>query len=918
MLGTLLMKLAGVDRPAPTPGLTRSARRRAAAADPSFADFLPWVDYFPDEQAFLLQDGVSRGAVFELAPTPTEGRSPEALAQQADALRIAVNGSFPELDSGEWVLQFFAQDDIRIDTLYDDLVDYIRPDILRSAFTQDYLARMQRHLQRVSRPQGLFLDAQVSGLRFRGRRRRIRAVVYRRHDARGAAPQDGLAPADELRTVCDRFRDALRQGGIAAWRYSGRDFYDWLLPWFNPRSGIAPGGAAELLKAVPYPGDDDLPFGRDLAELLLLSKPRSDAASGRWYFDDLPHAALTFQQLRRKPPVGLLTAEREIGDGTFYALFDKLPDGAVLSMTLTMRPQDRLRDHVNAIEKAASGDSAEAELTRDNCRAVKRRMAQGDKLLPLNLVLYLRGEDDEDLRRKINSANATLLPSGVKFIDERQDLVALSAYLRGLPMAFCPEFDLRRLKRSRLVFSSDVARLLPLYGRARGTGKPCIVGLNRGGEPLLFDPLHKEDRKKNAFMVLFGPPGSGKSASCTKQLMETMAVHRPRQYIVEVGGSFRLLGQHYRRLGLTVNQVTLTADADVSLPPFAAAYPMLDQAKRFELSFREEDVPDSDEPPDPNSDADDERRDLLGEMEITARMMITGGEERETAKLTRADRYLIRRAIVDAARACRGAGRPIVLTEDVAHTLQGYGGDPSLPEPRRLRASEMGDAMMLFCDGVAGRFFNRPGQLWPDADVTVLDVGLFAREGYEDLLAVALVSFMNAVTAQAELRQHEERPGIFLIDEAHLVTMNPLLAPFAIKIVKMWRKLGMWLWMSTQNLADVPDTARRMLNIMEWWICLAMPREEVEQVKRFRQLSPELEALLLSARKEPGKYTEAVVMSDTLRALYRNVPPPLAVTLAMTEKHEKARRAEIMRERGCSELDAAYHMAAQMEAEGAA
>ncbi len=34
----------------------------------------------------------------------------------------------------------------------------------------------------------------------------------------------------------------------------------------------------------------------------------------------------------------------------------------------------------------------------------------------------------------------------------------------------------------------------------------------------------------------------------------------------------------------------------------------------------------------------DEQRDVLGELEITARLMITGGEDKEEARMTRADR----------------------------------------------------------------------------------------------------------------------------------------------------------------------------------------------------------------------------------------------------------------------------------------
>ena len=46
-------------------------------------------------------------------------------------------------------------------------------------------------------------------------------------------------------------------------------------------------------------------------------------------------------------------------------------------------------------------------------------------------------------------------------------------------------------------------------------------------------------------------------------------------------------------------------------------------------------------------------------------------------------------------------------------------------------------------------------------------------------------------------------------------------------------------------------------------------------------------------------------------------PPasPLSLALAMTEKHEKAERAEIMRERGCTELEAVHVVAERIATE---
>jgi len=314
---------------------------------------------------------------------------------------------------------------------------------------------------------------------------------------------------------------------------------------------------------------------------------------------------------------------------------------------------------------------------------------------------------------------------------------------------------------------------------------------------------------------------------------------------------------------------------------------------------------------DEEDDTDEEGtgRDILGEMEIAARIMITGGDEREDARMTRADRLLIRKAIFLAAKRVQETGRDQVLTQDVVAALHTIGGDASLPEHRRNRALEMGDGMALFCSGLAGYFFNRPGKRWPEVDVTILEMGILAREGYEDQLTVAYLSMMSHINDLVERHQSDARPTLVVTDEGHIITTNPLLARYVVKITKMWRKLGAWFWIATQNLEDFPDASRKMLNMMEWWLCLVMPKEEIEQIARFKDLSAEQRSLLLSARKEPGKYVEGVVLSDNLEALFRNVPPPLSLALAMTEKHEKAERAAIMQENGCSELEAVYLMA---------
>lgn len=431
---------------------------------------------------------------------------------------------------------------------------------------------------------------------------------------------------------------------------------------------------------------------------------------------------------------------------------------------------------------------------------------------------------------------------------------------------------------------------------------------NRGGGPITFDPLNRFDRQMNAHLFLFGPTGSGKSATLNNLLNQVTAIYRPRLFIVEAGNSFGLFAEFARKLGLTVHRVKLAPGVDVSLAPFADARRLIETPS--DVQTLDADALDEDRPPDATEA--DEQRDVLGELEITARLMITGGEDKEEARMTRADRSLIRQCILDAAEHCVADGRT-VLTRDVRNALRTRGQDPTLPETRRVRLLEMADAMDMFCQGNDGEMFDRPGTPWPEADITLVDLATYAREGYNAQLSIAYISLISTVNNIAERDQYLGRPIVNVTDEGHIITKNPLLAPYVVKITKMWRKLGAWFWLATQNIDDLPRAAEPMLNMIEWWICLSMPPDEVEKIARFRELSPAQKALMLSARKEAGKFTEGVILSKNMEVLFRAVPPSLYLALAQTEPEEKAERYQLMQQFGISELDAAFKVAEKID-----
>jgi hypothetical protein len=129
---------------------------------------------------FLLEDWRSVAAVFELDPIPTEAATDASLEELSDTIRNVIAEAIPEDDGSPWVLQLFSQDDTDLRDYLDELRAYAAERVPDNPLTEDFLQMMEAHLARVGRPEGLFVDTAVTGARWHARRRRMRAVIYRR------------------------------------------------------------------------------------------------------------------------------------------------------------------------------------------------------------------------------------------------------------------------------------------------------------------------------------------------------------------------------------------------------------------------------------------------------------------------------------------------------------------------------------------------------------------------------------------------------------------------------------------------------------------------------------------------------------------------------------------------------------------
>ena len=901
---------------------------------PSILKHLPWVEFDDESDSVLLHD-TTVGAVFELTLVATEAKPEVYLQQLRDGLQGIFQDTFPQYHDNQspWILQFYIHDELSMAYLFQSIDHYIQPTAQDSPFKDYYLNIMNDYCNWLSYPEGVFYDDKVTDSQFHGGQRKVRVAIYRQYHKKMALSRNRTALQD-LNVVAVSFISKLKSIGIEVRRLKGQEFRDWLIRWFNPKPPITEGNVDALLNLIPYPENkSEQPVGYDFSEQLFYSVPKSDNTEGVWYFDKLPHRYISIQHLTKVPDIGHVTRDRAFGNFR-YGLFDKFPEGATFVMTVVIQSQEIVKNHLERIEEGArKSNSTAAMITFEDCQIAKRAIEKGNYLFPASMGIYLRGKDLEDLSQKENDLESLLINNGFHTLKSDHELLPIHSYLNQLPFCYNYLFDKNNMHRSGYVFGKQLANLLPLYGRERGTGHPLLQFLNRGGETFTLDPFNPKDKDQNSHMLILGSTGSGKSATSTDLLIKIMGTYRPYLVMVDAGNSFHLLKDFFKEAGLSVHHVAVSLDNPPILNPFADSEKMLAQIEsmggqqntsqvleklenRLQSDFTEVNAQEQ-EPIQVAVDNDREtQRDYMGEMALSAQLMITGGEQKEQDNMTRQDRMLILDALIRAARSAKAHGFNQMIPEDVVQALRDIATELASNQQeteKQARLRMMADSMAFFTkDTIASRVFNQRGEAWPDADITLFEQGLFKDEGYEAHNALAFMGLMSRTMAKAETRQFEERFTLFFGDEIHTITKNLLTVVYLTKCAKMSRKFGLWLWLATQNVSDFPFEARKILSMMEFWMCLGMSEAEMKSVEEFRKLSEEEHELFRSVRKSAKKYVEGVLLSNRIKALFRNVPPRLSLSLAMTEKHEKAERHKLMEQYHISELEAAKLIAKNM------
>lgn len=319
--------------------------RRLYSQAPSFIDHLPWGEYLNQHGVILLDDARSVGAVFDIKPIGTAGRSIEFLSRIRNLVKDALQDSFDELDINPYVVQFYCQDSDDLQPYIDQLRNYISPIAQNSAFSEEWLRVQAKHFKDIGKPEGLFIDDRVTNTAWSGRIRSTKMVIYRYVDKSNDSNENLII--EQLNNACSRINGALTTAGLQLQRLDGEQIRQWLLRWFNPNpsinfEGLSNNDCYHLFGKQT--SNDDLPLAfTDFSEDLFYSQPRNEGSY--WYFDGQPHEVVVVNNLRKQPEVGLMTGEITRGRN-INALFDLLPESTIMAITIVIHPQDKLEAHL--------------------------------------------------------------------------------------------------------------------------------------------------------------------------------------------------------------------------------------------------------------------------------------------------------------------------------------------------------------------------------------------------------------------------------------------------------------------------------------------------------------------------------------------------------------------------------------------
>ena len=637
--------------------------------------------------------------------------------------------------------------------------------------------------------------------------------------------QDFLVYCQSVARFCEVVEGVFKACEISYSKVDEKHLHELLYRTLNPKRSLG--------MSVPELREDEL-----MSEQVLYNAPR---VSGEGFeFEDRKFQVVTLKELPLSTEPGMFSAE--MVRGMRFSMLDMMKNFTMVINFYIPKQEEALKRI--KMQKAFAflqrstyfGDkSIEASEKKEELDCVvKETFSLGHKIIYPRIHFIVSGETKESCENL--SANMLNALSRMGAEGLKEEIIGASLFLSCLPLCFDHHYE-RFVKRTKRMVSGNLADMLPLYGPVKGTQTPAQVYLNRRGEPVFWDFF---DSNTNPHTIVIGASGSGKSFFVNDFILQNARLDS-HFFVLDKGDSYKklcsVLGGEYLRFEL---------NDPVTINPFLK-------------------VPDAEH---------------LAFLVTMLSRMCSGGDERE--RLLREHEGVLQQAILAAYKDRKAKDQEVVLS-DVVEKLKSHSCNRKLGVGESIGIKLALKLRSFTKEGPYGRFFDGKNQFSLGAKFTVFELGNLSA--HTDLQVVVLLNIMYFITHFVSQAQMRPKRKFLLIDEAWSLLKLQNTAEFITNSFKTYRKYRCSCCAITQEIVDLmgKECGIAIQANASNKVFLKQEPNVVDSLKGFASLSDKEIELLKSVETQKGKFSEALIISDSSRGVVRLVPDPFLYWLATSD-----------------------------------
>jgi conjugal transfer ATP-binding protein TraC len=405
---------------------------------------------------------------------------------------------------------------------------------------------------------------------------------------------------------------------------------------------------------------------------------------------------------------------------------------------------------------------------------------------------------------------------------------------------------LSNLGKLKTTLSTESANLLPLQGEWHGTSSPFMILSGRRGQLFTWSPFDSPSYN----ICVLGQTGAGKSVFMQEIVLSLLGLGG-RVIVLDVGRSYQKLGQL-----LDAQFIRITNECSLSLNPFS------------DLLHKGKKNPTNDVRSDQGENDQDYRNALNMIKQVITSMLSPSGtlNDLENSYLEMA---------LDQVTAQKGVDTEV---SDIAAWFLNHS-DP--------RVNDMGTRLYSFTrEGLYGKFFA--GKSTINFTNRLIIVEFEDIKENRELSAVILQTLIVHISNLVYRGDRKTKSGLVLDECWEFIKGQAgegLIEPAARK----FRKYNWLLLMGSQNVEDFHKSlaAKAAFNNSAWKCYLSQSKESFKAFEKEELItSPAMLTILRTVKMNPGKYGEALIVSDSGYAIGRLILDPFSQLLYSTKAQE--------------------------------